>query len=453
MASGLRRSLANVTHAPDTNAGLWHDVYVPTLRSAEEPRAEAQEKTSSGEVLRAHLDQTAGGAVPEGYSRAFTERETLLRALLGGVEGGVTRCFTVAALGRMVVGLGAQSVTETNVALLRAWGVPYIPGSALKGLASSAAHRRGGASWARAEVDREGGTDSRALFGDTTSAGLVTFHDAWWVPEGAKLPIDLDVMTVHHADYYGGRASAPADWDEPTPVSFLTTSGSYVVALSGPSEWIAAAKAWLEIGLREDGIGAKTHAGYGRMLLTERLSEEERRGRQLIEGISILPAQHRGATTARQHIEKLRDALEKGADDASVAAVAAALYAKEPTFWQKWSRSSERTDSERELIARLRMEPKATERVAEENTAASAAPTRAEIAWQAAQAWLGLEKNRPTVFARVGERRLKPQEARHLELDDDLRAALRCATEKNGMEVEAQVTAVGKLVAVRAKSE
>jgi CRISPR-associated protein Cmr6 len=451
VASGLREVLGNVAHAPDTNAGLWHDVYVPALRSPEEQRGDGQDKTSSGEMLRAHLEKTAGGAVPDGYKRAFDEREKLLRALHGGVEGGRTRCFTAIALGRIVVGLGAQAVAETNLALVRAWGVPFIPGSALKGLASSAAHRRGGASWARAEVGAAGGVDATTLFGDTTSAGLVTFHDAWWAPEGAKLPIDLDVMTVHHADYYSGRGGAPADWDEPNPVSFLTTQGSYLVALSGPSEWVAAAQAWLEIGLRDDGIGAKTHAGYGRMKLVERLSDDELRARKLIDSLAVLPAQHKGAATARQHVERLRDALEKGAEHAGVAAVASALYAKEPSFWQKWVKAPERTEAEREVIARLQMVPAAPERVVVQPSATVVAPADEDLPWQSALAWVADVKKRATVFVRLGGRKIE-REARHLKLDESLTAAMRHAEVSGGLAVEVQVTAADKLVAVRANA-
>nr|WP_240910782.1 type III-B CRISPR module RAMP protein Cmr6 [Thermococcus sp. MAR1] len=38
---------------------------------------------------------------------------------------------------RLVVGLGDESVYETSIRLLRNYGVPYIPGSALKGIARS----------------------------------------------------------------------------------------------------------------------------------------------------------------------------------------------------------------------------------------------------------------------------------------------------------------------------
>lgn len=447
---GVRASLATVTHARDTNAGLWHDVFLPVFRGAGEGAADARrsDAPAAGEVLRTHLEVTAGTGIPEGYARAFREREVLLRALQGGVEDGRTRCFKASVRGRMVVGLGAQAVAETSVALLRAWGVPYIPGSALKGLASSVAHRRGGETWRRAEVGVPGGEDARALFGDTKAQGLVAFHDAWWMPDGGAVPLDLDVMTVHHPDYYGG-SSAPADWDEPNPVPFLTARGSYLVALSGPSGWVEAARAWLEAGLRDDGIGAKTHAGYGRMALEEYLSGEERAARQLADSLADLPAQHRGAVTARQHVERLRDALSKGADLAGVARVARALYEREPGFWQKWLKAPERTDAEREFIARVSMAPEAPPAAVVAPVVAAAVPAQVEVPWQPARAWLATVKNRPTVFARVGDRKVE-REARHLELDDALRAALEGATEKAPVEVEAQVRGKDKLAGVRA---
>src|SRR5205807_2104079 len=35
--------------------------------------------------------------------------------------------------GRTIIGLGGESVLETSICLLRTYGTPYIPGSALKG--------------------------------------------------------------------------------------------------------------------------------------------------------------------------------------------------------------------------------------------------------------------------------------------------------------------------------
>lgn len=442
MNSGLRVKLASIGHAPGMNAGLWHDVYLPSLRGDGDDE-------KHGEVLRVHLERLAGMGIPEGYARAFQQREELLRGLRGGVDGGVTRCFNATVTGRMIVGLGAASVTETSVAMLRAWGVPYVPGSALKGLASSAAHRGGGPSWLRAEEAKEGGADAGVLFGSTAWQGVVTFHDAWWVPEGATLPLDLDVMTVHHADYYMAGKDAPADWDEPNPVTFVTARGSYLVALSGPTEWVDVAHEWLALALARDGVGAKTHAGYGRTTVAERLTEVEKGARRVAESIANLPAQHKGAGTARQHVAQLAEALAKGAEQRRVAEVAHALYAREPKFWKAWAKAPERTEAEREAVRALGMvpeEPVVVTPSAPGEKAAEKAPE--ERAWLPAGAWIAGAGKGATLHARVGEATYT-REARDIKLKDDFRAALAAASEATPTSVEVQLKEGGKLVAMR----
>jgi CRISPR-associated protein Cmr6 len=252
-------------------------------------------------------------------------------------------------------------VRETSIALLHTWGVPYLPGSALKGLASAAAHQLGNdAPWRKAVQKSPQGEDHKLLFGDTTIQGCVTFHDAWWIPErnDAPLPLDLDVMTVHHPDYYRDGQSAPADWDEPNPVAFMTARGKYLVALSGPEAWVVRAGQWLEAGLAELGLGAKTQAGYGRMALSrertkQEIDEEAQRAKHkaTLEALANLPAQHKGAPTAKQHVQKLREAITAGAPAADVHAVARALFAREPKFWRKWAVEEKRTPEERAFLS------------------------------------------------------------------------------------------------------
>lgn len=164
--------------------------------------------------------------------------------------------------GRLILGLGQESVLETSIRLHWTYGTPLIPGTALKGLAARFARIRLGSDW------RKGEEGYKVLFGDQALAGYVTFHDAWWIPGSRERPLELDVMAVHHPDYYAGKDAPPADWDEPNPVSFLSAQGAFLVALEGPSEWTAAGMEILQLALREEGIGAKTNAGYGRMELS-----------------------------------------------------------------------------------------------------------------------------------------------------------------------------------------
>ncbi len=101
----------------------------------------------------------------------------------------------------------------------------------------------------------------------------MTFFDGLVIPgsgPGGKV-LWPDVITVHHPDYYqaSGDPPPPADWDDPTPIPFLTAAGDFLIALGGPKEWVEAAFKILGLALKNEGIGAKTSSGYGRMEFVE----------------------------------------------------------------------------------------------------------------------------------------------------------------------------------------
>jgi len=150
---------------------------------------------------------------------------------------------------------------ETSIALHRLFGVPFIPGSALKGLVSHFLHQYGGADW------KIGSENHTVIFGNQDNAGFVTFHDALYVPKSGfnEKPLYADVMTTHHGEYYGSGNVPPADWDSPNPVPFISTTGEFLIALSGAADWVDLTFRILECALQTEGIGAKTSSGYGRM--------------------------------------------------------------------------------------------------------------------------------------------------------------------------------------------
>lgn len=250
----MRRVLAGIKQPQSSaNAGLWFDKYVGPLSDYASIRGELVRQTAR---LRTEAD--AYGAF---YKRWEEGLEGLKPAQY--VE---TR--KAKAEGRMSIGLGGKGVIETAITLHRTYGVPYIPGSALKGLAASYARNRIGGEWALGSVAYN------IVFGKTEESGYLTFHDALYVPGSANgQPLRADVITVHHPDYYRNKKdAAPADWDDPNPVPFLSATGDYLVALSAVpscSEWVAQTWKILELALREEGIGAKTSSGYGRMKLSQ----------------------------------------------------------------------------------------------------------------------------------------------------------------------------------------
>lgn len=247
--SSRREALAGIRPKPDTHAGLWLDRFIDDV--AEGGPEKQKHFESLFETVR----------VPAAYPVFFQRWRQSIKSLPP-----FTVCTEAEVQGRMVVGLGAESVLETSVALHRAYGVPWIPGSALKGLAAAAAHRwLTDDKWRKPRKDQEIGEFHKLMFGDTSRGGYVTFHDALWIPDSEKLPLDLDVMTVHHPEYYGGKNVPPAEWDSPNPVSFLTARGKYLLAVTGPKAWAETAMKILAQALAYDGVGAKTAAGYGRL--------------------------------------------------------------------------------------------------------------------------------------------------------------------------------------------
>lgn len=267
-----RNALRLLAPTPTTHAGLWLDRFLP-----KQPKATHTDEDKG--TIQAHIKRLDRTQIPAPYLQHCERWSHHLAAL-----GANARRAEATVRGRMIIGLGAESVLETAIHLHHTYGVPVIPGSALKGLAADYARNHlKDESWRPKPKEGDSanvGTSYRALFGDTTEAGCVIFHDALWIPpdgeERDKHPLDLDVMTVHHRDYYGTKGkSPPADSDDPNPVSFVTARGTYLIALEGPPDWTDAAMSILKRALAESGIGAKTAAGYGR-LVAEYESDSER---------------------------------------------------------------------------------------------------------------------------------------------------------------------------------
>lgn len=215
---------------------------------------------------------------------------------------------------RMVIGLGASHPQETSMTLHHIYGIPYIPGSAVKGVTRH---------WfilkefdaldlenfeqiscfekilEEANLDNkdENERDDKFLeeefkekfkvgdtvpdnklynflkmqqgtiglyqniFGTQNKIGKVIFFDAY--PAG-RINLKMDVMTPHYPQYYS-KEKPPSDWQSPNPVKFLTvekTSFNFYLS-SKDDELLNQSKSYLEEALKKCGIGAKTAIGYG----------------------------------------------------------------------------------------------------------------------------------------------------------------------------------------------
>lgn len=210
--------------------------------------------------------------------------------------------FEMQAIGRLIVGLGGKGALETGITLHYTTGLPYIPGSALKGLCRSYALLTLAAQNGISIVDANGVVNEqgakclkdfdeklmageiegklaqryRQIFGTQERAGVCVFHEA--VPSRLpKQPFSLDVMTPHFRGYYEKQGgSPPHDEDSPNPISYLTVSAGtrfvFGVSLLRPDldpKIAGRAATWLRAALMEMGVGAKTASGSGFFRLIE----------------------------------------------------------------------------------------------------------------------------------------------------------------------------------------
>ncbi|SJL83229.1 type III-B CRISPR module RAMP protein Cmr6 [Vibrio palustris] len=185
---------------------------------------------------------------------------------------------------RLLIGLTGNGALETGCSLSHNYGMPYIPGSSIKGVVRA---------WAEQHLDGEELKQEIAKFFGTRNSddvkrgsGFVTFHDAWWIPfdkDKAKpepKPFVLDVVTTHHQDYYNGKKDKdnnylpPSDKDSPIPNHLLAVQGSFLFVLEGAPEHVELCQKMLVQALQDNGIGAKTAAGYGYMRVNDKLYHE-----------------------------------------------------------------------------------------------------------------------------------------------------------------------------------
>ena len=165
---------------------------------------------------------------------------------------------------RMFIGLTGGGMMETGCAIGHSHGVPYIPGSSVKGIVNT---------WGRERIDSTEDESSicAELFGAPADGDMpeglsaaITFHDAWWVPGSAESPLMPEIVTTHHPDYYGKDGSEPAtDFDSPVPNAQIAVRGSFRFTVEGPPVWLELMERMLKMALTDLGAGAKTRAGYG----------------------------------------------------------------------------------------------------------------------------------------------------------------------------------------------
>lgn len=202
--------------------------------------------------------------------------------------------FTARLQGRLIVGLGGKGAMEFGITLHRVTGLPYIPGSALKGLTRNYFLIKLAEQIEKGRVqpislddlekelsqEREENLvkalDSqlvrlyREMFGLQGEAGACVFYDAV-LAEVPQYPLfTVDVMTPHFVKYYReSGAQPPSDADDPNPVNYVAVSEGVRFAFAvgkrrtTDKPHLNDARQLLREALYLLGVGSKTASGYG----------------------------------------------------------------------------------------------------------------------------------------------------------------------------------------------
>jgi len=261
---------ANLTHPSrypgGGNAGLWYDKFCDTWRQEGGIWTLAAREKGKSPKLEWIAKVSGKGVGDRDLLKEICARQSRL----------LKECYRPDAEPllfhtewRFVTGLGRQHPVENGFAWHQTLGVPYLPGSSVKGMVRN---------WAVCWEEKVDAEEVKRIFGPRNDkskkdsshevmAGSVIFLDALPV-EPVKL--EADVMTPHYGDYYANGAP-PGDWMSPNPIPFLVVAPNQtfqfaIIPRPGTDtgkEDVERAQQWLEEALTQIGAGAKTAVGYG----------------------------------------------------------------------------------------------------------------------------------------------------------------------------------------------
>lgn len=220
-------------------------------------------------------------------------------------------------------GLGNEHPLENGFAFLNPYGLPYLPGSGVKGVLRQAAQELASGDWGEKRGWEDGVIE--ALFGkqDSNDAqrGALTFWDV--IPQIKGDSLMVEIMTPHQSHYYqqnrdrrSGDSATPHDSGQPNPIYFLTVPpGSgfafhvvcdlahlrrFAPELAENNQWKDLFTAAFEHAFQWLGFGAKTAVGYGAMDRDTAAEERRRKEREQREAQARADEEARRVAAQRQ---------------------------------------------------------------------------------------------------------------------------------------------------------
>ncbi|WP_341325692.1 type III-B CRISPR module RAMP protein Cmr6 [Methylotuvimicrobium sp. KM2] len=232
-----------------------------------------------------------------------------------------------------VSGMGNPHPVENGMSWHPTLAVPYLAGSAVKGLVRA---------WVESNEDGLSEQNQkarlRAWFGTeykgdvAEQAGGLIFFDA--LPD-RRPTLLCDIMTPHMGKWYSegdqvclnSPDKLPADWHEPVPIPFLAVRDIRLIFSIAPrqaalAEQLDAVFDALNNALEWLGAGAKTATGYGYLSLDSTYAEEK----QAIQKKQARQAKQATLTEEQKEIEKLRQQFEDKQSKNITEAIGGPLY-------------------------------------------------------------------------------------------------------------------------------
>lgn len=333
---------------------LWttHDLnYRIAGRERAEREFKDENKTAAlGEAIRLNRQD-------QQLMAGLLERQTMLAERLQS-SGQLLR-VDADAIAPFTTGLGNEHPLENGFSFLNPYGLPYLPGSGVKGVLRQAARELASGDWGETHGWDQGErfmlvlnktrvpmTMLDVLFGKQSAngetehvRGALRFWDVFPQIPGTQLVVE--VMTAHQSHYLQGT-DTPHESGQPNPINFVTVPpgagfhfhiqcdqpflARLAPELALREVWQSLLSAALEHAFDWLGFGAKTAVGYGAMrrdrsaeqerLQAQRAAEEQLRRddaeRRLQEQAAAEAAEQQAAFDALPESEKALQRFEKG---------------------------------------------------------------------------------------------------------------------------------------------
>ncbi len=252
--------------APGHRFGMYFPIWNEQWEMVKDKKTDAIKK-----VLALHPDDQRQHSLAQ-RQHSLAQRQQFQALTLGD---SVYSEYAIATA-PFATGMGYEHPLENGFAFLNPYGLPYLPGSSVKGVMLRAAEEL--------KVD-VGVVDE--LFGsrsDDDSQGALNFWDVF--PQGK---LALDIMTPHHSAYLQEGIASPHDSESPNPIPFLTVAPGAQFAFhvqmirpTGILDWQVMLKQCFEHVFDWLGFGSKTAVGYGAMAVDEQAQQEEEAVREAV---------------------------------------------------------------------------------------------------------------------------------------------------------------------------